>query len=77
MRLEIVDAAVDDTRRIEDAVPAVHHVIVERNHHQCGIGDDAPELAGVEGGELDRLPSAKRAQVREHVIRSEQLEIGR
>ena len=30
VRLEIVDAPVDEAGRVEDAVTAVHHVIVER-----------------------------------------------
>ena len=75
MRLEIVDAAVHETRSIEDAMPAVHHVIVERNHHQRGIGDDAPELAGVERGELYGLPSAQRAQVAKDFVGAEHLKV--
>ena len=70
MRFEIVDAAVDEAGRVEDAVTAMHHVIVEGNDHQGRIGDDAPELARVEGGEFDRLSSAKRPQARKHVVRA-------
>src|SRR2546427_6925032 len=56
MRLEVIDLAGLDRRGVEDAVPAVHHVIVERDDHQRGVGHDPAELAGVERPVLDRLP---------------------
>jgi hypothetical protein len=72
MRLEIVDASVDDPGRVEDAVAAMHHVIVERDHHQRGICDDATELARVEGVELNRLPPAELVERGENVSRRQQ-----
>src|SRR5438309_1185028 len=41
--LQVVDLPVLDGRGIEDAVPAVHHVIVERDDHQRGVGHDPAE----------------------------------
>ena len=69
MRFEIVDLPVDDAGGVEDAVAAVHHVIVERNHHQRRIGDDAAKLAGIERRVLDRLLRAQGAQLVEDVAR--------
>src|SRR3989442_1661451 len=43
--LEVVDLARLDRRRVEDAVPAVHHMVVEGDDHERGIGHDPPELA--------------------------------
>jgi hypothetical protein len=67
VRLEIVDPAVDDAGGVEDAVAAVDHVIVERNHHQRRIRHHAAKLAGVERRVLDRLPGAQRLQLIDHV----------
>ena len=75
MRFQIVDLPVNQSGRIEDPMAAVHDVIVERDHHQRGIGDDAPELAGVERGELHGLPSAQRAQVAKDLVGAEHLKI--
>ena len=75
MRLEIVDATIHDAGSIEDAVPPMDHVIVERNHHQRRVGDDAPELAGVEGGKFDGLSCTQRTQVAKDFIGAEHLEI--
>ena len=74
VRIEIVNPAVDDARGVEDAVAAMDHVIVERNHHQCRIGDDAAELARVERRVLDRLLLAQRAQLCENVCIGEDFE---
>jgi len=68
MGFEIVDAAIDQARRVEDAVAPVHHVIVERKNHQRRIGDDATELARVERVESHRLARAQRAQGRQHLV---------
>src|SRR5262245_914928 len=46
---------------------AMHHVIVEREHHQRGIRDDAAELARVEGVVAHRLPRAQRFEPRDDV----------
>ena len=67
MRLEIVDPAADEPGRVEDAVATVDHVVVEREHHQRRVGDDAAELTGVERGVCHRLASAKRVEAGEHV----------
>ena len=48
VRFEVVDLAVDQARSVEDPVAAMHHVIVERQHHQGRVGDDAAQLAGIE-----------------------------
>ena len=74
MRIEVVDPAVDDAGGVEDAVAAMDHVIVERDHHQRGIGDDAAELARVERRVFDRLLRAQRAQLFEHVLVGEHFE---
>ncbi len=63
MRIEVVDPAVDDAGGVEDAVAAMDHVIVEGNHHQCRVGDDAAELARVERRVFDRLLFAQLAQL--------------
>ena len=76
MRVEIVDPAVDDAGGVEDAVAAMDHVIVERNHHQRRIGDDAAELARIERRVLDRLLRPQRAQLLEDVGVGEDLERG-
>ena len=55
VRVEVVDAPVHQPRRVEDPVPAVDHVIIERDDHQRRIGDDASKLAGVERRVADRL----------------------
>ena len=74
--LEVVDPAVHQRGRIEDAVPAMHDVIVEGNHHQCRVGDDAAELAGVEGGVLHRLTGAQVAEPRKRFVGSQDLDAG-
>jgi hypothetical protein len=43
-------------------VPAMHHVVVEWQHHQCRVCDDAPELARIEGAEFHRLTFAHRTK---------------
>ena len=40
MRVEVVDLPIDDPRGVEDAVAAMDHVIVERDHHHRRVGDD-------------------------------------
>ena len=52
MCLEIVDPAVDQAGGVEDAVTAMDHVVVERDHHQRRVGDDASELTGIERANL-------------------------
>ena len=47
---------------------AVHHVIVERDHHQRRIGDDAAELTGIERGVFHRLLRAQGAELFEDVL---------
>jgi hypothetical protein len=42
VRVEIVDLPVDDAGGVEDAVAAMHHVVVERNHHQCRVVTTPP-----------------------------------
>ena len=58
MRFEVVDAAGNEGRGIENAVTAMDHVVVERQHHQRRVGDDAAELTRVERVEFDRLTLA-------------------
>ena len=60
MRLEVVNLVRRRCGRIEDAVAAMHDVVVEREHHQRGVGDDALQLAGIERPVLDGLPRAQR-----------------
>ena len=67
---------VDEPRGVEDAVAAMHHVVVERNHHQRRVGDDAAELAGVERGEGHRLAFAQRAEAGQHVGGGQHLQVG-
>ena len=68
MRIQIVNLAVDDARGVEDAVAAMDHVVVERDHHQGGIGDHPSELAGIERGVLDGLFRAQRPQLFKHFM---------
>jgi hypothetical protein len=60
MRLEVVDLPGDDGGGIENAVAAVDDMIVEGDHHQRWIRDDALQLAGVERPVLDGLSRAQR-----------------
>ena len=48
-------------------MPAVDHVVVERQHHQRGIGHDAAELARVERPVLHRLPDPKLPEPRHYL----------
>ena len=77
VRLEIVDLPADQPRGVEDAVTAVHHVVVERNHHQRRVGDDAAELARVERGELHRLARAQGAEAGQDIGGGQDLQGGR
>ena len=72
VRLEIVNVPGDEAGGVEDAMAAMDHVIVERDHHQGRIGDDAAKLAGVEGSVFDRLTRAQRAQGGKRLIGVEQ-----
>src|SRR5437879_7979363 len=76
MRLEIVDLAALDSRRVEDAVPAVHHVVVERKDHQRGIRHDPAELARVERPVLHRLPDPKLPEPRHYLVRRQRVQRG-
>src|SRR5262249_55494419 len=67
VRLEVVDLASLDRRGVEDAVAAVHHVVVERDDHQRGVGHDSAELARVERPVLDRLAGPERPELLDYV----------
>src|SRR5215510_533225 len=77
MRLEVVDLAAFDCRGVEDPVATMHHVIVERDDHQCGVGDDPAELARVERPVLDRLPGPKRAELLDYITGRQHWQSGR
>jgi hypothetical protein len=49
VRVQLVQAAVHDHGRVEDAVAAVHHVVVDGDGHHRGVQDDAAHHAGVHG----------------------------
>ncbi len=66
--VEIVDPPADERRRVEDAMAAVNHVVIERQHHQRRVGDNPAKLAGVERLELYRLVSPEAAQGVEHIL---------
>src|SRR5262249_20134442 len=63
--------------RVEDAVAAVHHVVVERDDHQCGVGHDPAELARVERPVLDRLAGPKRAELLDYLTGRQHWQSGR
>ena len=67
MRLEVVDLSANEAGGVEDAMAAVHHVVVEREHHQRRIGDHPAQLAGVERREFHRLAVAECAESGEYV----------
>ena len=73
MRLEIVDTAVHEAGRIEDPVAAMHDVVVEGDHHERRISDDASELARVERGVLHWLSRAQRLKAGQYVAGTEPL----
>ena len=68
MCLEVVDLAVHEACRIEDAMAAVHHVIVERDYHERRIGYHAAELARVKREVFNELSPAKRSQPSKHIF---------
>ena len=55
---------------VEDGVAAVHHVIVERQHHERGVGDDAAEDAGVHRVEVACLRVDRLAQAADRIVRA-------
>jgi hypothetical protein len=73
--LEVVNFPVDESRGVEDAVTAMDHVVVERQHHERGIGDDAAQLARVESEIVYRLPLPHRVEARQHVFARQQREV--
>ena len=47
MRVELIKHPMRQCGGIEDAVAAMHHMIVEPQHHESRIVNDAAENAGV------------------------------
>jgi hypothetical protein len=68
MGLEVVDLPVHDGRGVEDAVAAMHDVIVEGEHHEGGVGHDAAELARVESPVANGLPRPQGAKVLDDLV---------
>ena len=66
MGLEVIDPAFDDGGGVEDGVAPMDHVVVEREDHEGGIGDDTPKLARIEGRVLHRLPAPKGPELVDH-----------
>ena len=62
--------AVHDGGGVEDPVAAVHHVVVERQDHERGIGHDPAELARVERPVLDGLAASGGAELLERLLGS-------
>src|SRR5262249_13922520 len=62
---------------VEDAVAAVHHVVVERDDHQRGVGHDSAELARVERPVLDRLAGPERPELVDYVTGRQHWQSGR
>jgi len=60
---------------VEDSVAAMHHVVVEWDHHQRGIRHDTAELARVERSEFDWLALTQISQRGKHCRRVEVLRI--
>src|SRR4030095_5937872 len=77
VRLEVVDLAALDRRGVEDAVAAVHHVVVERDDHQRRVGHDPAELARVERPVLDRLPGPERPELLDYLTGRQHWQSGR
>ena len=77
MRLEVVNLPADQAGGVEDAVAAVHHVVVERQDHQRRVGHDAAELARIERGERHRLPLSKGVEAGQDVGGVQDLQGGR
>src|SRR5262249_40203059 len=73
-RLQIVDLALHEGGGVEDAMPSVHHVVVEGNDHERGVGDHTAELARVERPEAHGLRGPEGAEARHHVVGVEDLE---
>ena len=68
VRVELVEHAADDGRGVKYGVAAMHHVIIERQHHERRIRDDAPQHAGVHGVEVVRPVMQPAAQTRHGLI---------
>src|SRR5262245_63295738 len=46
----------------------MHHMVVERDHHQRGIRDNAAQLARIEGPVLHRLPLTQRPKTAHRIV---------
>jgi len=58
----IVELAVDAFERLKNAVAAVGQMVVDRNAHECWIGGDAADEAGVHRIQHVRKPAARGGQ---------------
>ena len=56
---------------IEDSMTAMDHMIVERQNHQRGVGDDAAENAGIHGVKVSRFGMDRLTETSDGLIRHE------
>ncbi len=52
MGIELVQLTIHNGRGVEDGMTAMHHMVIERQHHQRGIGRDPAQDARVHGGKI-------------------------
>ena len=71
VRVELIEHAMSQRGRVEDGMAAVHHVIVERQHHERGIGDDTAEHAGIHRVKIRCFGVDGLAQARERFFSGE------
>ena len=71
VRVELIEHAMGQRSRVEDRVAAVHHVIVERQHHERGVGDDAVEDARIHRVKIRRFGVNGLAQTRKRFFSGE------
>ena len=64
VRFEVVEAPGEALGGVEDAVTAVHQMVVGRHEHQARIGDDAAEHAGEHGEIMLLVRRGRRGQPR-------------
>src|ERR1044072_4500279 len=71
VRIELVKHAARERRGSKHSMTAMHHVIIERQYHECGIGDDAAEHARIHCIEVIGLRMHRLTETRERFFSRE------
>src|SRR6476646_2919061 len=71
MRIELIKHPMRESCGVEHGMTAVHHMIVEGQNHERGIGDDSTEHARIHRVKIGGFRVHRLAQTRERLFRRE------